>query len=92
VSHHLSSKDSPWNQTRGKDKMAHLQPERLRECMTAARLDLNSVADRSGIRHNFLQQALNGRRRLGVAAMRTLAGALGVDWWELRCDQAIGSS
>jgi transcriptional regulator with XRE-family HTH domain len=70
--------------------VAHLQPDRLRDAMTATGRDVASLAMASGVRADFLADALRGRRRLDVAAMRALAGPLAVDWWALRCDHATG--
>jgi hypothetical protein len=44
--------------------VTHLHPDRLRQAMTAAGIDDTTLATASGIRRDFLDDALSGRRHL----------------------------
>lgn len=71
--------------------MAHLDPHRLETAMVDAGVDAAALALASGIRADFVTDALDGTRRLGGWAMRALAGPLHVEWTSLRCEHASGA-
>jgi transcriptional regulator with XRE-family HTH domain len=70
--------------------VAHLDPRKLRALMTDAELDLQELANRTGIGERFLNEVLGGRRRTTLGSVRRLAERLGVEWlwtlWDLDCD------
>lgn len=70
--------------------MTHLRPNKLRDAMVVSGLSSQALAVASGVDLHRIDDALLGRRRLDVAAMRSLAEALGIEWFALRCDNLTG--
>lgn len=70
--------------------MTHASPPKVLSALTATGLDSAGLAAASGLAARILDEGLAGSRRLGVAAMQAIGGAVGGEWWDLRCDHATG--